>query len=92
VALITSEGDANYDFCSRVFAPWAGVLEDPVTGSAHSVLTPFWAPILARKELKARQCSPRGGDLHLMIDDDKVIVDGDAAVVTKGHIELGGLE
>jgi len=61
--IATAPGDEGYDFVSRFFAPDKGVPEDPVTGSAHCALTPYWAKRLGTKTLKARQVSPRGGDL-----------------------------
>ena len=63
--IATAPGDEGYDFISRFFAPDKGVPEDPVTGSAHCALTPFWAKRLGKKTMKARQVSPRGGDLTL---------------------------
>lgn len=61
--IVTAPGAGEYDFVSRFFAPAKGVPEDPVTGSAHTALTPFWSKRLGKKILKARQISPRGGDL-----------------------------
>eukprot|EP00037_Helgoeca_nana_P002136 m.32005 g.32005 ORF g.32005 m.32005 type:complete len:276 (-) comp12386_c0_seq3:573-1400(-) len=63
--IVTTSGAGKrgeYDFISRYFAPWNGIAEDPVTGSAHTVLGPHWASVLGRAELRARQCSARGGD------------------------------
>ena len=65
-------GDAGYDCLSRFFAPAKGVPEDPVTGSAHCALTPFWAKRLGKKTLKARQASPRGGDLLCADHGDRI--------------------
>ena len=65
-----------YDIVSRFFAPHFGVLEDPVTGSAHTALTPFWAKRLGKKKLKAHQASPRGGDLLCTDDGARVILEG----------------
>lgn len=81
---------SQYDFLSRFFAPWAGIDEDPVTGSAHSVLGPYWASRLGTAELSARQCSPRGGDLYLTVksDDNKVVVRGDAVIVIAGELHM----
>jgi aminocarboxymuconate-semialdehyde decarboxylase len=77
-----------YDFQSRYFAPWVGIPEDPVTGSAHTVLGPYYQRILNKCELSARQCSPRGGDLHLQITADSVLVTGRAAVVLRGEVAM----
>jgi PhzF family phenazine biosynthesis protein len=87
--LATSKGDgAPYDFVSRFFAPLLGVPEDPVTGSAHTALTPFWAKRLGRKKLKARQASPRGGDLICTDDGGRVILQGPCALYLTGEIEV----
>ena len=87
--LATSPGDgAPYDFVSRFFAPYFGVPEDPVTGSAHTALTPFWAKRLGRKQLKARQASPRGGDLLCTDDGAHVILQGPCALYLRGEIEV----
>ena len=85
----TSPGDGKpYDFVSRFFAPHLGVPEDPVTGSAHTALTPFWAKRLGRKQLKARQASPRGGDLLCTDDGERVILEGPCALYLTGEIEV----
>mmetsp|Transcript_13824 Transcript_13824/g.35533 ORF Transcript_13824/g.35533 Transcript_13824/m.35533 type:complete len:302 (-) Transcript_13824:474-1379(-) len=89
--IVTTVGHAKpggYDFISRYFAPWNGIPEDPVTGSAHTVLAPHWAAILGRTELRARQCSKRGGDLLLEVGDVTVTVSGQAAVVLDGQLRL----
>lgn len=83
--------DGGYDFLSRYFSPWNLGLanyEDPVTGSAHSVLVPYWSGQLGSMELKARQCSPRGGDLMLTFDDPFVKVAGQAVIVFEGTLFL----
>ncbi|PIK56374.1 hypothetical protein BSL78_06748 [Apostichopus japonicus] len=59
-----------YDFISRYFAPWNGINEDPVTGAAHTVLSPYWSNVLGKKEMYARQCSARGGNLEIKMRDD----------------------
>jgi PhzF family phenazine biosynthesis protein len=81
-------GGAPYDMVSRFFAPYYGVLEDPVTGSAHCALTPFWAKRLGKKTLKARQASPRGGDLLCTDDGARTIIQGDCALYLTGEIEV----
>lgn len=84
--IVTAPGDNGYDFVSRFFAPDEGVPEDPVTGSAHTILTPFWAKRLAKKTLKARQVSPRGGDLTCTDDGARTIIAGRCALYLKGEI------
>src|SRR6202044_3370035 len=61
--IVTAPGDGSYDFVSRYFAPAKGIPEDPVTGSAHCMLTPYWAGRLRKTELRAFQASPRGGEM-----------------------------
>lgn len=75
-ALIVTAPGADCDFVSRFFAPRKGVPEDPVTGSAHCVLTPFWAKRLGKTEMRARQLSTRGGTLSVALDGDRVRIGG----------------
>ena len=77
-----------YDFQTRYFAPWVGIPEDPVTGSAHTVLGPYYQRKLGKSQLKARQCSPRGGDLLLEVVSDSVRITGQAAVVLRGDVAV----
>jgi PhzF family phenazine biosynthesis protein len=86
--IVTAPGDDGYDFVSRFFAPDKGVPEDPVTGSAHCALTPYWAKRLGRKTLKARQVSPRGGDLTCTDDGERTILSGPCALYMKGEIHI----
>ena len=81
-------GGAPYDMVSRFFAPYYGVPEDPVTGSAHCALTPFWAQRLGKKTLKARQASSRGGDLLCTDDGERTVIQGDCALYLTGEIEV----
>ena len=81
-------GGTPYDMVSRFFAPYYGVPEDPVTGSAHCALTPFWAKRLGKKTLKARQASARGGDLTCTDDGARTIIQGDCALYLTGEIEV----
>jgi PhzF family phenazine biosynthesis protein len=81
-------GGKPYDMVSRFFAPYYGVPEDPVTGSAHCALTPFWAKRLNKKTLKARQASARGGDLLCTDDGARAIIQGDCALYLTGEIEV----
>ena len=86
--IVTAPGDDGYDFVSRFFAPDKGVPEDPVTGSAHCALTPYWAKRLGKKTLKARQVSPRGGDLVCTDDGGRAILSGPCALYMKGEIHV----
>ena len=86
--LATAQGGVPYDFVSRFFAPYYGVPEDPVTGSAHCALTPFWAKRLGKTELKARQVSPRGGDLYCTDAGARTMIAGDCALYLTGEIEI----
>jgi PhzF family phenazine biosynthesis protein len=87
--LATAAGGGNpYDMVSRFFAPYYGVPEDPVTGSAHCALTPFWAKRLGKKTLKARQASPRGGDLLCTDDGPRTIIQGKCALFLTGEINI----
>jgi PhzF family phenazine biosynthesis protein len=74
------------DFVSRFFAPGSGVDEDPVTGSAHCCLTPYWSAKLGKTEFVARQLSTRGGLLKLRLDGDRVRLCGQAVTVLKGEL------
>lgn len=85
--IITSRG-TDVDFVSRFFAPAAGIDEDPVTGSAHSQLIPFWAEKLGKKDLHARQLSPRGGELWCQYLGERVTIGGKCVFYMKGEIEL----
>jgi PhzF family phenazine biosynthesis protein len=79
--IVTSRGSGGYDFISRFFAPAVGVNEDPVTGSAHTALTPYWSTKLGKKDLIAYQASARGGELRLHDRGDRVIIEGQAVTV-----------
>jgi PhzF family phenazine biosynthesis protein len=85
--IITAPGE-NVDFVSRFFAPKLGVPEDPVTGSAHCTLTPYWSERLGKTEMRARQVSKRGGDLWCSIAGDRVKIAGHAAPYLVGAIEI----
>jgi PhzF family phenazine biosynthesis protein len=78
--------DPKFDFISRFFAPGAGVDEDPVTGSAHCALTPYWAKKLGKTTFTAFQASERGGVLYLRLNGDRVILGGEAVTVWQGHL------
>lgn len=81
-------GGKPYDMVSRFFAPHYGVPEDPVTGSAHCALTPFWAKRLGKSVLKARQASRRGGDLLCTDDGARTVIQGGCALYLTGEIEI----
>lgn len=85
--IITAAG-RQCDFVSRYFAPGVGIDEDPVTGSIHSVLTPYWAARLGRSDLLAHQLSARGGVLKCQLRDDRVGIAGQAAFYMEGRIRL----
>jgi PhzF family phenazine biosynthesis protein len=89
VTLLDATGE--YDFISRYFAPWNGIDEDPVTGSAHTVVSPMWTQKCnGQTDFSARQCSPRGGDLRLRVDVEggRLLVSGEACVVVEGTIRI----
>lgn len=76
-----------FDFYSRYFAPWVGVAEDPVTGSAHTVLSSYWSQQLGKKDMHAFQCSSRGGELKISLrPDGRVDIKGGAALVLEGTL------
>nr|KAG5709406.1 hypothetical protein BaRGS_029255 [Batillaria attramentaria] len=77
-----------YDFVSRCFAPWSGVPEDPVTGSAQTVLIHYWSKELGKPEMYTRQCSKRGGDIRLKLEGDRVHMTGKATMVMEGTLTL----
>ncbi|PHR55191.1 MAG: phenazine biosynthesis protein PhzF family [Robiginitomaculum sp.] len=79
----------HFDFVSRHFCPLHGIPEDPVTGSVHSALAPFWAQRLGKTKLLACQCSPRSGVLHLDVFADEVQITGHAITYMQGQINIG---
>ncbi len=85
--IVTAPGDKT-DIVSRVFVPGGGVDEDSVTGSAHAVLTPYWAAKLGRESFTAHQASQRGGDLTLRLDGDKAWLGGPCVTVVEGSFFL----
>jgi PhzF family phenazine biosynthesis protein len=85
--IATAPGDAT-DIVSRVFVPGGGVDEDSVTGSAHAVLTPYWAAKLGRSSFTAHQASQRGGDLTLRLDGDRAWLGGPCVTVVEGVFTL----
>jgi PhzF family phenazine biosynthesis protein len=85
--VVTAPGK-DCDFVSRYFAPAAGIPEDPVTGSTHCVLIPYWAKRLGKRDLHARQISPRGGELFCEDRGERVGIGGTAVTYIEGKIEL----
>lgn len=85
--IATAKGDRT-DFVSRFFAPQAGINEDPVTGSAHTMLTPYWSKRLQKNDLDAMQLSERGGFLKCGIRHDRVAIGGQARLYLKGEIYI----
>lgn len=85
--IITAIADVadEWDFVSRFFAPKAGINEDPVTGSAHCSLTPYWCERLGQNKLKAKQISARSGNLEVTHCDERVLLAGEAVMVIKGQ-------
>ncbi len=88
MGVIVSAPGRDADFVSRFFAPKAGIPEDPVTGSAHCVLMPYWAQRLGRNKLLARQISRRGGEIHCTLQGDGVGLAGQAVLFLRGEIRL----
>jgi PhzF family phenazine biosynthesis protein len=85
--MVTSQSeDPRYDFVSRFFAPYVGIDEDPVTGSAHCCLGPYWAEKTVKTELRAYQASPRGGSLTVHVAKDRVRMVGRAVTVFKAEL------
>jgi len=87
-ALIISAPGERVDFVSRFFAPRAGVLEDPVTGSAHCTLVPYWATRFGKSKLVAQQVSARGGELLCELRGDRVLLAGQTVEYLRGEIEV----
>jgi len=86
---VTAPGD-GLDFVSRFFAPRYGIPEDPVTGSAHCELAPYWAARLGKQGLEARQVSTRGGAIHCQVNGDRVVLSGSAVTFMEGEISIPG--
>lgn len=85
--IVTAPGDDGvHDFVSRFFGPQSGVDEDPVTGSAHCALAPYWAAIFSRDTLVGFQASPRGGTVRVRLHGDRVLLSGHAVTVLRGEL------
>ena len=85
---VTARGDGDYDFVSRFFSPGVAVWEDPVTGSSHTMLIPYWSEKLGKSTLFARQVSARGGDVRCELLGQRVLMSGKASRYLKGTIFL----
>jgi PhzF family phenazine biosynthesis protein len=85
--IVTAPGEAKYDFVSRYFAPAKGIPEDPVTGGAHCMLTPYWASKLGKTEFRAFQASPRGGEMVCRLVGDRVEMEGSCVFYLEGEIQ-----
>jgi predicted PhzF superfamily epimerase YddE/YHI9 len=84
--MVTARGNGEYDFVSRFFAPAVGIDEDPVTGSAHCCLGPYWQGRLHRDEFMAYQASARGGEIRVKVAGDRVLLSGKAVTVLRGEL------
>jgi PhzF family phenazine biosynthesis protein len=84
--VIVTTRSSEYDFVSRFFAPGSGIDEDPVTGSAHCALAPFWSERLGKTEFRAYQASPRGGVLRVRLEGERVKLAGRAVTVLRGEL------
>ena len=87
MAIVTARGDEQ-DIASRVFVPYAGIDEDPVTGSAHGALVPYWAERLGRERFTALQASKRTGILHCRLEGDRVVLGGNCFTIIAGTFQL----
>ena len=88
VIVTSPSSNGQYDFVSRFFAPGSGIDEDPVTGSAHCCLTPYWAAKLGKTDLMAYQASPRGGSMRVRLNGDRVCLAGRAVTIFRGRLEV----
>ena len=86
--IIVTAGSKKYDFISRFFAPQSGIDEDPVTGSAHCALYPYWSKKLNKKELVAYQASERGGLLKLSSENSRILISGEAITILEGVLKI----
>lgn len=91
--IVTARADSpDYDFVSRFFAPRCGIPEDPVTGSAHCCLGPFWSARLNKTTMRGFQASPRGGRVLVSVKDDRVLLGGKAVTVLRGALTTAASE
>ena len=81
--------EGKYDFISRYFNPWAGINEDPVTGSVHTLLANYWSNKLNKMDMNAYQASNRSGEISLkLLENDRVRLSGEAVIVLRGELYL----
>lgn len=86
---VTCRGNEKYDFISRYFNPWAGINEDPVTGSVHTLLANYWSNKLNKMDMNAYQASNRSGEISLkLLENDRVKLSGEAVIVLRGELYL----
>ena len=88
IGIIATAPGEDFDFVSRFFAPAVGIEEDPVTGSAHTLLIPYWSKVLNKKYLSAWQCSRRGGILLCENQQDRILIGGHAVTYMNGYIHV----
>ncbi len=86
--IVTAEGDEGYDFVSRYFAPQKDIPEDPVTGAAHCMLTPYWAKRLGKTSFRAFQASKRGGEVLCRLAAERVELEGSCVFYMEGAVEI----
>jgi predicted PhzF superfamily epimerase YddE/YHI9 len=86
--IVTVSGDQHFDFISRYFAPAKGIPEDPVTGAAHCMLTPYWAHRLGKTTFRAFQASRRGGEVICRLKGDRVELEGSCVFYLEGEVEI----
>ncbi len=86
--IATAPGDGESDIVVRVFAPRVGLPEDPVCGTAHRIIVPYWAKRMGKRRIHSRQLSPRGGDLWCEDRGETVVIGGDTSLVIDGTIRL----
>jgi predicted PhzF superfamily epimerase YddE/YHI9 len=86
--IVTASGDQQFDFISRYFAPAKGIPEDPVTGAAHCMLTPYWAQRLGKTTFRAFQASRRGGEVICRLKGDRVELEGACVFYLEGEVEI----
>jgi PhzF family phenazine biosynthesis protein len=86
--IVTAPGEGGYDFFSRYFAPAKGIPEDPVTGAAHCMLSPYWAPRLQRTTFRAFQASSRGGEVICQLSGDRVALEGACVFYLEGTVQV----
>jgi predicted PhzF superfamily epimerase YddE/YHI9 len=86
--IVTAKGEGEYDFVSRYFAPAKGIPEDPVTGGAHCMLTPYWSERLGKTQHRAYQASRRGGEIGCRLVGTRVHLEGACVFYLEGHVEI----